>query len=109
MMFQAIAPMRPDVTTWIVTVSGLTMPLPIVDATFCSNTRYAMKLKNAAHTTAQWGFITRVDTMVAIEFAASCIPLTKSKTRASAMTAQTTQSSGMSVRHGGWQAASEGL
>ena len=38
-----------------------------------------MKLKNAAQATAYCGRSTRVDTMVAIEFAASCRPLRKSK------------------------------
>ena len=37
-----------------------------------------MKLKNAAQATAVCGRSTRVDTIVAIEFAASCTPLRKS-------------------------------
>ena len=41
-----------------------------------------MKLKNAAQATAYCGRSTRVDTMVAIEFAASCRPLRKSNTSA---------------------------
>ncbi len=36
-----------------------------------------MKLKNAAHMTAYCGRSTRVETMVAIELAASCRPLRK--------------------------------
>ena len=46
-----------------------------------------MKLKNAAHATAQCGFSTRVETTVAIEFAASWRPLMKSNASASATTA----------------------
>ena len=46
-----------------------------------------MKLKNAAQMTAMPGDSTRVETTVAIEFAASCRPLRKSKIRATAMSA----------------------
>ena len=46
-----------------------------------------MKLKNAAQATAYCGRSTRVDTMVAIEFAASCRPLRKSKMSAIAINA----------------------
>ncbi|HKB15117.1 MAG TPA: hypothetical protein VKF62_03580 [Planctomycetota bacterium] len=42
-------------------------------------------MKKAAHSTARRGVRTRVETTVAIEFAASFQPLMKSKTRASAM------------------------
>ncbi len=48
-----------------------------------------MKLKNAAHSTACHGFSTRVATTVAIEFAASWKPLTKSKISAIATTRTT--------------------
>ena len=41
-----------------------------------------MKLKNAAHMTAYRGLNTRVETMVAMEFAASCKPLRKSNASA---------------------------
>jgi hypothetical protein len=58
------------------------MPVPMVWATCAPNTRNAMKLKNAAHATAVCGRSTRVDTMVAIELAASCSPLRKSKATA---------------------------
>ena len=44
----------------------------------------AMKLKNDAQTTAHFGRSTRVETMVAIELAASCKPLRKSNARATA-------------------------
>ena len=58
------------------------MPVPMVPATFSSNTNSATKLKNAAQTTAQYGFSTRVETTVAIEFAASWNPFMKSNTSA---------------------------
>ena len=41
-----------------------------------------MKLKKAAQRTAYCGRRTRVETMVAMEFAASCSPLRKSKSSA---------------------------
>src|SRR5215203_3757533 len=44
-----------------------------------------MKLKNAAHSTAYCGRSTRVDTIVAIELAASCNPLRKSNSSATAI------------------------
>jgi len=59
-----------------------TMPVPIVFATCSPKTAKAMKLKNAAHMTAVRGFSTRVDTTVAIEFAASCSPFMKSNSSA---------------------------
>src|SRR5262249_54800133 len=93
--FQTIAPKSPAVTTASVIASGCTVPLPIVVATLVSNTRNAMKLKTAAHATAQRGDSTRVDTTVAIELAASWKPLTKSKTSARPTIATTTQSSGI--------------
>ena len=46
-----------------------------------------MKLKNAAQATAYCGRSTRVDTMVAIEFAASFMPLRKSNASATAISA----------------------
>ena len=52
-----------------------TMPDPTVLATAVPNTNAAMKLKNAAHITAWPGDSTRVETTVAIEFAASWKPL----------------------------------
>src|SRR5690348_18352682 len=58
------------------------MPVPMVLATWRPNTANAMKLKNAAQNTAYCGRSTRVDTMVAIEFAASCSPLRKSNSNA---------------------------
>ncbi len=50
---------------------GSTNPVPMVLATCNSKTKNATKLKNAAHNTAQCGFKTRVETMVAIELAES--------------------------------------
>ena len=64
-------------------------PDPIVFATAVPKRNAATKLKNAAQKTAVKGESTRVDTTVAIEFAESCIPLMKSKTRAIAMMKRT--------------------
>ena len=50
----------------------------------------AIKLKNAAKTTACPGFNTPVETTVAIEFAASWNPFMKSNTSASATSSTTT-------------------
>jgi len=47
--------------------------------------RKAIKLKKAAHSTAYCGFSTRVETIVAMEFAASCRPLRKSNSSATAI------------------------
>src|SRR5688572_3431474 len=58
------------------------MILAIVSATLGAKTNIAMKLKNAAHSTAHWGRSTRVETIVAIEFAASWKPLMTSKANA---------------------------
>src|SRR5579871_316402 len=57
------------------------MPLPMVPATAVPKTKAAMKFQNAAHATARNGDSTRVETTVAIEFAASCQPLENSKAR----------------------------
>ena len=84
MMSQAMAPIRPARITYSVAAAGTTRPLPIVVATLSGKTNAAMKLKNAAQTTARPGESTRVDTTVAIELAASWKPLKKSKTRATA-------------------------
>ena len=53
------------------TTAGSMIPLPMVLATCSLNSAKAIKLKNAAHSTARNGVSTRVDTMVAIELAAS--------------------------------------
>jgi len=51
--------------------AGSTTPLPMVVATCTPSPKAATKLKKAAHTTATRGDSTRVETTVAIEFAAS--------------------------------------
>ena len=70
-----IAPMRPAKITPIDRTSWCTTSLAMALATFVPNTRKAMKLKKAAHATASSGVRTRVETTVAIEFAASWNPL----------------------------------
>ena len=84
-IFQKIAPTRPARITVAVTVLISTIPLPMVTATVVLNIRKATKLKTAAQTTACLGDKTLVETIVEIEFAASCIPLVKSKTKATSM------------------------
>ena len=58
------------------------MPWPSVFATCVPRTKAATKLKNAAQTTAFCGESTRVETTVAIEFAASWKPFRKSNASA---------------------------
>ena len=70
-----IAPASPPKTTAKVTIFTSIIPDPTVLATAVPKTKAAMKLKNAAQTTALPGDSTRVDTTVAIEFAASWKPL----------------------------------
>ena len=72
---QTIAPMSPAKITANVTMVMSTRPDPTVLATAVPNVNAAMKLKNAAQTTAFPGVRTRVETTVAIEFAASWKPL----------------------------------
>jgi hypothetical protein len=81
-MFQTIASASAPKMTVASTTLGSTMPVPSVRATCKPNTANAMKLKNAAHTTAVCGRSTRVETTVAIEFAASCRPFRKSNASA---------------------------
>ena len=83
--FQTIAPTRPARITSGSTIVGSTIPLPIVLATCVSKAKAATKLKKAAQTTATCGERTRVETTVAMEFAASWKPLMKSKTSATTM------------------------
>src|ERR1700674_4711450 len=85
--FQTMAPVSAPNTTRASTICASTMPVPSVCATCRPNTRKAMKLKNAAQATAYCGRSTRVDTMVATEFAASWKPLRKSNAKASAISA----------------------
>src|SRR5687767_8569231 len=82
MTFQEIAPMSaPKITAGSTTVAA-TMPVPSVSATCSPKNRNAMKLKKAAQATAYRGLSTRVETMVAIELAASCRPFRKSNSSA---------------------------
>ena len=83
--FHEMAPTRAAKITPALTMPGSMMPVPMVWATCRPKNRKAMKLKNAAQNTAARGGSTRVETMVAIELAASCKPLRKSKTRATAI------------------------
>ncbi len=76
------------------------MPLPSVFATCVPRTKAATKLKNAAQTTAFCGESTRVETTVAIEFAASWKPFRKSKTSAIRMIRTRTQMSVGMLRSG---------
>ena len=84
-MSQAIAPMRPAKITALVKTDGSTTSFAIVAATAVPKIRNDAKLKNAAHATACCGESTRVDTTVAIEFAASWKPLKKSNDKAMTM------------------------
>ena len=77
-----MAPPSPARITVGVTVLISTIPLPIVSATVVLNMRKATKLKNAAQMTACLGDKTLAETMVEIEFEASCIPFVKAKTKA---------------------------
>ena len=71
-MIAAVRPakMTANVTTWM-----STSPAPTVLATAVPNVNAAMKLNEAAQITALPGDRTRVETTVAIEFAASWKPL----------------------------------
>ena len=83
--FQTMAPTSAAKITWASTIAGSMMPVPMVLATCSPNTMKAMKLKNAAQNTAYCGRSTRVETMVAIELAASCRPFRKSNSSATAI------------------------
>ncbi len=65
-----------------VTTEMSIIPAPIVWATPVPKMRKATKLKNAAQRTARRGDRTRVETTVAMELAASCMPLVKSNANA---------------------------
>ena len=82
MMFHRMAPIRAAKITCGETMWGSMMPVPSVSATCRPKNMKAMKLKKAAQATAYCGRSTRVETMVAMEFAASCRPLRKSKNSA---------------------------
>ncbi len=81
---QTIAPTRVASSMGGVMTWESTTPLPMVFATWTPNRKAATKLKKAAHSTASRGDRTRVEITVAIELAASFIPLRKSNSRASA-------------------------
>ncbi len=83
--FQTIAPISAAKITCASITLGSMIPVPMVWATLSPNTPKATKLKNAAHSTAYCGRSTRVETMVAIELAASCSPLRKSNSSATAI------------------------
>ena len=68
---QVMAPTSPARITQGVTYSRCTIPAPTVFATAVPNRNAALKFQNAAQTTAQNGGSTRVETMVAMELAAS--------------------------------------
>ncbi len=70
-----IAATSPAKITEKVTMLMSIMPEPMVLATAVPNVKAATKLKNAAQMTALPGDRTRVETTVAIEFAASWKPL----------------------------------
>ena len=65
----------------------------MVAPTLSGKIRNATKLKNAAQITAACGLSTRVETTVAIELAASCMPLRKSNVSASRIRSQTSAGS----------------
>ena len=80
-----MAPMSPArITSWLTTLRSI-IPLPSVLATWVPITKAATKLKKAAHSTAFCGESTRVETTVAMEFAASWKPFRKSKASATRM------------------------
>ena len=60
------------------------MPLPMVFATSVPKRKKAAIFQNAAQMTAWIGVSTRVATIVATEFALSCMPFVKSKQSATA-------------------------
>ena len=80
--FQPIAPNSAQKITSGVTVLMSIIPEPMVFATAVPKIINAAKLKNAAQITAYFGGSTRVETMVEIELAASCMPLVKSNASA---------------------------
>ncbi len=84
---QTIAPASAPKITRELTTSASTMPRPTVSATCSPKTKNATKLKNAAQATAYCGRSTRVETIVAIELAASFMPLRKSNASATTINA----------------------
>jgi len=88
-IFHKIAQSSAHNITVVVTCVTSIIHFQIVFATSVQTTKKAAKLKNAAHITANFGVNTRVDTIVAIEFALSCIQFVKSKIRATIITITT--------------------
>src|SRR5665213_1915922 len=86
---QRLAPIGAPAMAVVSLTRGSTSPLPMVSATWTWKKKAAMKLKKAAQITACFGESTRVETTVAIEFAASCMPFMKSNRNASATTTTT--------------------
>src|SRR5439155_8512669 len=78
MTSHTIAPTSPARMTLASTTARSTSPFPMVFATAVPNRKTAMKLNAAAQTTAAEGDSTRVETTVAMEFAALWNPLMKS-------------------------------
>ena len=69
--FQIMAPPKAEKISKLSTILGLIIPVPTVFATCAPIKKTATKLNKAAHMTAYRGLSTRVETTVAIEFAAS--------------------------------------
>src|SRR6187551_1236024 len=92
---QTMAPASAPKITCEVTMSASTMPRPTVSATCSPKNRKAMKLKNAAQATAYCGRSTRVETTVAMELAASFMPLRKSNASATPIRPTSTGSDSM--------------
>ena len=84
-----MAPISAAKITYALACFGSMIPLAIALATAVPKMNAAAKLKKAAHTTASFGDNTRVETTVAMLFAASWKPLMKSKTSATAMVIST--------------------
>jgi hypothetical protein len=82
MRSQIIPPISPARITFTVENSGCIIPFPTVAATAVPSTNGPAKFAVAAIETACNGLRTRVPTTVAMEFAASWKPLTKSKNNA---------------------------
>src|SRR5258708_7025792 len=78
MMFQMMAPVRPPRMAYWFRKGGAIRPLRTVFAAGVPKVKAATKLKKAAQATACVGVRTRVETMVAMELAASWKPLRKS-------------------------------
>src|SRR5207253_8801273 len=89
MRFHAIAPSSPAKITFGVTISVRMIPFWIALATSSPAVNAAVKLKNAAHTTAARGLNTRVPTIVAMELAESWKPFMKSNMKATRTIAMT--------------------